>query len=268
MKRTSSPPAVLVFAASDPSSGAGLQADLLTLAALGAHPLCAVTALTVQDTSGVIRVAPTSPDLVRQQAETVLADIPVAAFKIGVLGSVENAQVVADVVAAFPEIPLVLDPVLASGRGDVFADASLRVLLRERFFPRATLITPNLPEAYRLLESEMPNDPEDPAALAARLSALGARHILMTGTHAPTEEVLNRLYGPDGLIGENRWPRLPESYHGSGCTLASAIAAHLALGCDLAQAVNLGEAYTWQTLAYGFQPGRGQWLPNRLFFRS
>jgi len=267
MKRTSLPPAVLVFAASDPSGGAGFQADLLTLAALGAHPLCAITALTVQDTSGVIRIVPTLPDLVRQQAETVLADIPVVAFKVGVLGNAENARTVADVVAAFPKIPLVLDPVLASGRGDLFADAPLRAILRERFFSRATLITPNLLEAYRLLESEMPATSDDPARLAARLMMLGARHILMTGTHAPTEAVVNRLYGPDGLVSENRWSRLPESYHGSGCTLASAIAAYLALGRDLVEAVSLGEAYTWQTLRHGFQPGRGQWLPNRLFRR-
>jgi hydroxymethylpyrimidine/phosphomethylpyrimidine kinase len=247
-----------------------LQADILTLAALGAHPLCAVTALTVQDTAGVVRVAPTPAELVRQQAETVLADIPVAAFKTGVLGSAENARAAAEVMAAFPDIPLVLDPVLASGRGDALADAGLRAVLRERLLPRATLITPNLPEAYRLLESEAPAAPEEPVALvstalATKLMALGARHVLITGTHAPTEAVINRLYGARGLIGENRWPRLPESYHGSGCTLASAIAAHLALGHSLEEAVNLGEAYAWQTLAHGFKPGRGQWLPNRLF---
>jgi hydroxymethylpyrimidine/phosphomethylpyrimidine kinase len=113
-----SPPQVLVFAASDPSSGAGIQADILTLASLGCHPLTAMTALTVQDTVGVQSVHPVSAELLEQQARTILEDMPVAAFKIGVLGSVENVLAVAEIVSDYPEIPLIFDPVLASGRGD------------------------------------------------------------------------------------------------------------------------------------------------------
>ncbi|MDR2165554.1 MAG: hydroxymethylpyrimidine/phosphomethylpyrimidine kinase [Zoogloeaceae bacterium] len=271
------PPAILVFAASDPTGGAGLQADILTLAALGVHPLSAVTALTVQDTTGVARVASVPADLVRQQAETLLRDIAVTAFKVGVLGSVENAACVAEIADRHPGIPLILDPVLASGRGDVFADAPIRAVLREKLLPRATLVTPNLLEAYRLLEEEPPTgilDSSAPAAMAGvahRLIALGARYVLITGTHAPADDVINRLYGPDGPINENRWPRLPESYHGSGCTLASAIAACLARALArglpharaLSEAVRQAEEYTWRALARGFQLGSGQWLPNR-----
>ena len=116
------PPAVLVFAATDPSGGAGIQADVLTLASMGCHPLSVITAITVQDSSGVEGVLPIDADWVTDQARAILEDIPVAAFKIGVLGSAENVAAIAEIVADYPEIPMVLDPVLASGRGDEFAN--------------------------------------------------------------------------------------------------------------------------------------------------
>ncbi|MDR3324010.1 MAG: thiamine phosphate synthase [Zoogloeaceae bacterium] len=272
-KPAPSPPPVLVFAASDPSCGAGIQADLLTLAALGCHPLTVLTALTVQDTAGVTSGHPVAASLVEAQARALLSDMPVAAVKVGVLGSAENARMVAKIVAEFPQTPLVLDPVLASGRGDAFVDADLLAVLREKLLPRATLITPNLPEAFRLLGEAVPDDAAlahaDLAALtadlAARLLALGPRYVLITGAHAPTPSVVNRLYGATGVIYENRWQRLPESYHGSGCTLASAIAAHLAHEGKMDAAVDLAENYAWHTLAHGYRPGQGQWIPNRLY---
>ena len=126
-----SPPQVLVFAASDPSSGAGIQADLLTLASLGCHPLTALTAVTVQDTVGVHSVHPLSAELLEQQARTLLEDMPVTAFKIGLLGSVENVLAVAEIVADYPEIPLIFDPVLASGRGDELSGEEIISAMRE-----------------------------------------------------------------------------------------------------------------------------------------
>src|SRR5688572_25684489 len=144
------PPLVLTFAASDPTGGAGLQADLLTLAALGCHPLSVVTGLTVQDTRGVDSLAATDPGLVERQATKLLAELKVAAFKLGVLGSAENARVIGAIAAKHPRVPLVLDPVLASGRGDALAgDAAVEALLGE-IVPRATLATPNTLEARRL----------------------------------------------------------------------------------------------------------------------
>jgi len=119
-----SPPIVLVFAANDPSGGAGMQADILTLASMGCHPLSVITGLTVQDTIGVEAVMPIEAEWVADQARCVLEDMPVAAFKLGVLGSVENIAAIAEVVSDYPDVPLVLDPVLASGRGDEFAARS------------------------------------------------------------------------------------------------------------------------------------------------
>src|SRR6266513_449366 len=138
-----SPPIVLTFAASDPSGGAGLQADLLTLASMGCHPLSVVTALTVQDTAGVENILPIDSDWVADQARCLLEDMQIDAIKIGVLGSVENIAAIAEIVSDYPGIPLVLDPVLASGRGDELASEDLISAMRELLIPQTTLITPN-----------------------------------------------------------------------------------------------------------------------------
>ncbi|MBS1159460.1 MAG: Phosphomethylpyrimidine kinase [Proteobacteria bacterium] len=261
-----SPPQVLVFAASDPSSGAGLQADLLTLASLGCHPLTAITALTVQDTTGVQSVHPVAAELLEQQARTVLEDMPVAAFKIGVLGSVENVVAVAEILSDYPEIPLVFDPVLASGRGDEFSGEEIISAMRELLLPQTTLLTPNAPEARRLAESD--DDDEEPsiAVCAQRLIEMGAQYVLITGTHENTPQVVNTLYGADGVIRRDEWERLPGSYHGSGCTLASAIAGCLAGGAEIEEAVRDAQDYTWQTLKNGFRGGMGQFIPDRFFW--
>lgn len=261
-----SPPQVLVFAASDPSSGAGVQADILTLASLGCHPLTAVTALTVQDTVGVQSVHPVSAELVEQQARTVLEDMPVAAFKIGVLGSVENVLAVAEIVADYPETPLVFDPVLASGRGDELSGEEIISAIREMLLPQTTLLTPNAPEARRLAESD--DDEGEPSidVCAQRLIEMGAQYVLITGTHENTPDVINTLYGADGVIRHDRWERLPGSYHGSGCTLASAIAGCIAGGASVEDAVRDAQDYTWQTLKNGFRGGMGQFIPDRFFW--
>jgi hydroxymethylpyrimidine/phosphomethylpyrimidine kinase len=246
------PPIVLTFAASDPTGGAGLQADLLTLAALGCHPLSVLTGLTVQDTSGVEHLEAISADLVARQARALLAETPVAAFKAGVLASAENVRVVAEIAARHAGTPLVVDPVLASGRGDPLASDAVRKALLEALVPRTTLLTPNTLEAQRL-------------GGAQRLLDLGARYVLVTGTHDQTAEVINRLYDASGLVREDRWPRLPGSYHGSGCTLASAVAAALAKGRNVPEAVREAQEYTWQALAAAFRSGAGQLLPNRFY---
>jgi hydroxymethylpyrimidine/phosphomethylpyrimidine kinase len=246
------PPIVLTFAASDPTGGAGLQADLLTLAALGCHPLSVLTGLTVQDTSGVEHLEAIPADLVARQARALLAETPVAAFKAGVLASAENVRAVAAIVARHAGTPLVVDPVLASGRGDALASNAVRNALLEALVPRTTLLTPNTLEAERL-------------GGAQRLLDLGARYVLVTGTHDRTAEVINRLYDAGGLVREDRWPRLPGSYHGSGCTLASAVAAALAKGRSMPDAVRDAQEYTWQALAAGFRSGAGQLLPNRFY---
>lgn len=261
------PPLVLAFAASDPTAGAGVQADSLTLASLGCHPLSALTALTVQDTVGVKGVHAVAADLLERQARTLLDDMQVAVFKIGVLGSVENVVAVAGILADHPDIPVVFDPVLASGRGDDFSGEAIIAAMREFLLPRTTLLTPNAPEARRLAKYQDDEDEPGIELCAQRLIAMGAQYVLITGTHEVTSEVINTLYGPGGVMRQDRWERLPGSYHGSGCTLASAIAGHLAGGASIDDAVRYAQDYTWQTLVHGFRPGGGQFIPDR-FFRA
>ena len=246
----SAPLNVLVFAASDPTGGAGLQADILTIAGMGCHPLSVLTALTVQDTHGVRRLEAVDAALVAEQAQCLLAELPVAAFKIGVFASAANARTIAAVLAAHPRVPVVLDPVLASGRGDALAGGGALEVLRAELLPRTTVLTPNTVEAAAL------------GGVAACL-ARGCRYVLLTGTHADTADVVNTLHDASGVVREDRWPRLAASYHGSGCTLAAALAARLALGDAVPAAARTAQEYTWRALEQGFRPGSGQHLPRR-----
>lgn len=244
-----------------------MQADVLTIASMGCHPLCVVTAITVQDTGGVEDVQAVDADWVVDQARTVLEDMPVAAFKIGMLGSLENIAAIAEVISDYPDVPLVFDPVLASGRGDELANEDMLDALRELLLPQTTLLTPNSMEARRLIVDES-NEADDPslAESAKRILQLGCEYVLITGTHEHTPKVINTLYGEGGLLRSDTWPRLPGIYHGSGCTLSSAIAALLANGLSMEEAVREAQEYTWEALKYGFRPGMGQHIPDRLFW--
>jgi hydroxymethylpyrimidine/phosphomethylpyrimidine kinase len=259
------PPIVLTFAASDPSGGAGVQADILTLASMGCHPLSVITAITVQDTLGVEGMQTLDVEWIADQARCLLEDMPVDAFKIGVMGSAEIVAAIAEIVSDYPDVPLVLDPVLASGRGDEFATDETIEAMRELLLPHATIITPNSMEARRL--ADVDDDDTASLALAAeRLIEMGAEHVLITGTHEATVDVVNTLYAKAGVVRTDTWARLPGSFHGSGCTLASAVAAMLANGLDLPEAVREAQEFTWQALKRAYRPGMGQYLPDRMFW--
>ncbi len=270
---TETPPVVLTFAATDPSSGAGLQADILALASIGCHPLSVVTGITVQDTVGVESVMALDADWVNDQARTILEDVQIAAFKLGLLGSIENIAVIAEIVADYPDVPLIIDPILTSGRGDELANDEMQAAMCELLFPQATLITPNSLEARRLAfyedNDEIQHTSLDEAAI--RLLEMGAEYVLITGTHERSVDVVNSLFGSNsngasGLIKAYHWERLAGSYHGSGCTLTSAIAACLAHGLSMEEAIQEAQEYTWQTLKNGFRPGMGQFIPDRFFW--
>lgn len=262
-----SPPIVLVFAATDPSGGAGVQADILTLSSMGCHALSVVTAITIQDTMGVEDVLPIDAEWVADQARCVLEDMPVAVFKIGLLGSVEAIAAIAEVVSDYPDIPLVLDPVLASGRGDELASEDVISAMRELLIPQTTLITPNSLEARRLAQDES-DDSDDPQLdeCARRMLGLGCEYVLVTGAHENTPQVINTLYGQQGVVRTDTWQRLSGTYHGSGCTLASAVAATIANGLNIPEAVRDAQEYTWQTLKHAYRTGMGQQIPDRLFW--
>jgi len=261
------PPIVLVFAATDPSGGAGIQADILTLSSMGCHPLSVVTAITIQDTVGVEDIYPVDAEWVADQARCVLEDVAVAAFKIGLIGSVEAVAAIAEVVSDYPDVPLVLDPVLASGRGDELASDAVVSAMRELLIPQTTLLTPNSLEARRLALEDGEEDEELTLdGCAERLLRLGCEYVLVTGTHENTAQVVNSLYAASGLVRRDSWERLPGSYHGSGCTLASALAATIANGLDIPEAVRDAQDYTWQSLKQAYRAGMGQLIPDRLFW--
>lgn len=265
---TTTPPCVMTFAATDPSSGAGLQADILTLASIGCHPLSVVTGITAQDTVGVEGVMAVDADWVNEQARTILEDVKVSAFKLGVLGSVENVTVVAEIMADYPDVPLLIDPILTSGRGDELSNDEMQAAMCELLFPQATLITPNSIEARRLAFYDEGDEIKSIALeeSAQRLLGMGTEYVFITGTHERSTDVVNSLYGVDGLIKEYHWERLPGSYHGSGCTLTSAIAACLAHGLTIEEALQEAQEYTWQALKHAFRPGMGQFIPDRFFW--
>jgi hydroxymethylpyrimidine/phosphomethylpyrimidine kinase len=264
---TNPPKIALTIAGSDPGGGAGLQADLTTFTRLGIHGATAITAITVQDTRNVIDFEVLPAHRIVAQIEVTLADLPVAAIKIGMLGSAENVAAVAEILMAHPRIPVVLDPVMVAGGGGELATAAVVDLTRERLLPLATLITPNTPEAARL------SGHDDPERWGETLRALGARNVLITGGHAltaaearmrPLPPIVNVLHREDGHVRRFELPRLPFSYHGSGCTLAAAITAFLARGRDLEPAIIEAQGFMTEAIATGYAPGKGQHVPNRL----
>lgn len=245
-----------------------MQADLMTLASLGCHPLSVITALTVQDTIGVEDTFAIDADWVADQARCVLEDVSVGAFKVGLIGSVEVVAAIAEIVADYPDVPLVLDPVLASGRGDELASENVIAAMCELLLPQTTVLTPNSHEARRLAMEDGGEETEDLSLdeCAARLLSMGTEYVLVTGTHENTADVSNALYATGGLVRTDRWQRLPGSYHGSGCTLAAAVAANIAYGMDIPEAVHSAQEYTWQTLRFAYRAGMGQLVPDRFFW--
>jgi len=254
-------PVVMTLSGNDPTGGAGIQADIETLASMGCHAAPVITTLTVQDTQDIKSYATIETDMLIQQARAVLEDMAIDAFKIGLLGSVEAVEAIHAILTDYPDIPVILDPVLISGGGSNLADDDIIEAMANLLFPLTTLITPNSTEA-RLLAPEA--DTLD--ACAQVLQELGCEYVLITGTHENSREVINRLYGDQKLLESYHWERLPDSYHGSGCTLASAIAGLLANGLDMQTAVNEGQEYTWESLRQGYRLGMGQLVPNRLFW--
>lgn len=253
---SSTPKLVLCISGHDPGGGAGLQADIEAVGAQGAHALGVITALTVQDSRNVRRVEPIPVGIFAEQLELLLADSEIAAIKLGLLGSPDQAAVIRDVIARC-RVPVVLDPVLrAGGGGELAAEAAARAIL-EQLLPVATIATPNADEARRLTGTKTPAD------CAARLLASGCEQLLITGGDETTDEVENHWFHRSGESRVFRWPRLPRGFHGAGCTLASALAARLALGEPAPQALAHAQRYVQDALQRALQTGRGRAIPGR-----
>ncbi|MBI3229562.1 MAG: hydroxymethylpyrimidine/phosphomethylpyrimidine kinase [Burkholderiales bacterium] len=253
-------PAVLVFAGLDPSGGAGLAADITAINAQGAHAMPVLTVLTVQDNDRVHSVRALASSEVEAQARALIAKIKISAVKLGIIGSIANAQLIATLARELrqtqPDLPLILDPVLASGHGDNLAQddplAIMQILL-----PLATVVLPNLPEIARLCPQFEEND-----ARAAHLLAQGCQYVLLKGGHASGAQVENVCYSSAGTQ-HWQWPRLAGEFHGSGCTLASALAGQLARGQSMESALLRAQEYCQAALQHAYPIASGQWMPQR-----
>lgn len=254
-------PVAMTIAGHDPTGGAGIQADIEAIISMGCHACSVVTSVTVQDTAEVIAYAPMDADLVIQQARTLLEDMPVDAIKIGMLANREIVEAVHSILVDYPDIPVILDPVMASGSGNTLMEDEMLDALLTLLLPQTTILTPNSLEARRLAP-----DSDTLDACAMSLLDHGCRYVLITGTHENTQQVNNTLYGNNRKLDTYSWERLESSYHGSGCTLASAIAALIAQGQEPLTALFEAQNFTWQSLQHGYQLGMGQKLPNRLFW--
>lgn len=257
------PPCVLVFAGHDPTGGAGLCADIQTLSQIGCYTLPIVTSITVQNTTNVIENQPLSAQQVIAQARVVLADIPVTACKIGLLGSSEIVQAISQLLTEYPNLPVIVDPILAAGGGKNLTNVTMREAMINYLFPLTTIVTPNSVEARRLTQVEY-----SLLQAAQQLMHDGCKTVCITGTHEATEQVENQLYQSNQLVKTWQLPRLPQEYHGSGCTFAAAVAGFIAQGDEIDKAIEHAQSYTWHSLQTAFQLGKGQWLPNRLNFKD
>ncbi len=234
---------VLSIAGSDPSGGAGIQADLKTFAARGTYGMAAITALTAQNTQGVRAVQHVPADFVAQQISTLFADIRVDAVKIGMIANGDIAEAIAHALAAHRGIPVVLDPVMIAKGGASLLDEQAVSVLIQRLLPKATLITPNLPEAAALLGESEAEDRATMQAQAQKLLGLGAQAVLLKGGHLPGEDSPDVLASSAGLVWFEGRRINTTNTHGTGCSLSSAVAAELAKGLRLPDAV--ANARTW-----------------------
>ncbi|MDY8108635.1 bifunctional hydroxymethylpyrimidine kinase/phosphomethylpyrimidine kinase [Fulvimarina sp. 2208YS6-2-32] len=257
---------ILSIAGSDPSGGAGIQADIKAISANGGYAMAAITALTAQNTTGVQGFTPVDPFMVRDQIAAIAADIRIDAIKIGMLGNAGIIEVVADALERI-EAPVVLDPVMVAKGGDRLLAADAVAVLRERILPRARVVTPNLPEAGDLLGEPEARDLNAMRAQGERLLALGSKAVLMKGGHLPGGEATDLLVTPGGETVLSAARIATKNTHGTGCTLSSALATQLGLGLDLTQAVRRAKAYIGGAIAAAdaLQVGHGHGPVHHFF---
>jgi hydroxymethylpyrimidine/phosphomethylpyrimidine kinase len=247
-----------VLSGLDPSGGAGIQADIQAITSIGAHPLPVLTCLTVQDTRNVYGAEPVSPDLIKQQLECLAQDTPIHAIKTGALGNAEVVEVLVEFVQKHSGVPLIVDPVIKAAGGGDLADDALVTAMKDKLFARAEMITPNGIELAQLGGSD------DPAEAARNLLQTGCESVLATGGHGTGIHIINTLYNhaPEPMeweverVGSNE-------YHGTGCTLAAAIAAGRAMGLSPRAAISQAQNYVHRALLHALTVGQGQRVPDR-----
>ncbi|WDZ95360.1 hydroxymethylpyrimidine/phosphomethylpyrimidine kinase [Herbaspirillum sp. WKF16] len=266
MQNQTSSPLILTFGAADPVGATGIQADLATFAAMGCHGLSVVTSLLIGDTARVEDSQIIEVDWVADQARVILEDMAVAAFKVGAVGSIENISAIAEIVSDYPDVPLILDPFTTS-LSNLEEEEDRLIAIRELLVPQTTLMVVSAVELARLAETWREPVPGDALMLdAMRIIEMGCEYLFVTNTQTDLQEIANSLFDESGLVRQDAWQRLPGSFIGAGTTLASAIAAMLANGLEVPEAVAEAQEFTLATLANAQRFGMGKLVPDRYFW--
>lgn len=261
------PPLILTFGVTDPIGSVGIQADLASFAAMGCHGLSAITGILVSDTARIEDLQPVEPDWVSDQARVVLEDMPIAAFKIGVVGSIENASVIAEIVSDYPDVPLVIDPFGSSMPEHDENGDDLLMAIRDLLIPQATVLLLSAGELTRLAETW--REPSQDNLLAADVMHLiesGCEYILVTGMPAALQGVANALFSDVGVVRDDQWERVPGSFGGAGATLSAVVTAMLANGLDVPEAIAEAQEFTIAALTNAHRLGMGRLMPDRYFW--
>jgi hydroxymethylpyrimidine/phosphomethylpyrimidine kinase len=257
----------LTFGAADPVGAIGIQADLASFAAMGCHGLSVITTILIGDTARTEDSQVVDADWVADQARVVLEDMPVAAFKVGAVGSVENISVIAEIVSDYPDIPLILDPFISSLPDPGPDGEDLLVATRELLIPQTTLFLTSAVDLGRLAETWREPTTDDALALdAMRIIEMGCEYLFVTGTPCDVHDVANTLFADSGMVRQDTWQRLPGSFTGAGCTLSATIAAMLANGVDVPEAVFEAQEFTHAALTGAHRLGMGKLIPDRYFW--
>lgn len=259
-------PLVLTFGVADPVGAIGIQADLASLAAMGCHGLSVITALSIGDTTGTEDTQAVEPDWVADQARVLLEDMPVSAFKVGHIGSIENVSVIAEIVSDYPEQPLVLDP-FSTTLPDQGPDEEMLLAIRELLIPQTTLMLVSADELSRLAETwREPSDDNMIEIDALQMIEFGCEFLFVTGIPGDAHDVTNLLFSEEGMVRSASWPRQTGPFIGAGNTLSATITAMLANGLDVPEAVAEAEEFTNSTLSHAQRLGMGKLIPDRFFW--
>lgn len=260
-------PLILTFGAADPIGAIGIQADLASFAAMGCHGLSVITSILIADTARIEDVQVTDADWVADQARVVLEDVPVAAFKVGAVGSIENVSVIAEIVSDYPDVPLILDPFLSSMPDQGQDSEDMMIAIRELLIPQTTLFLASAVELARFAETWREPTTDDALPVdAMRIIDMGCEYLFVTGTPGDMHGVVNALFDESGMLRHDTWQRLPGSFSGAGSTLSATIAAMLANGVDVPEAVFEAQEFTHAALANAHRLGMGKLTPDRYFW--
>jgi hydroxymethylpyrimidine/phosphomethylpyrimidine kinase len=260
-------PLILTFGAADPVGAIGIQADLASFAAMGCHGLSVITSILIGDTARVEDVQLVDPDWVADQARVLLEDMPVAAFKVGAVGSIENVSVIAEIVSDYPDIPLILDPFVSGMPDQGLESEDLLIAMRELLIPQTTILVVSAVELGRFAETWREQSTEDMLSIdAIKVIEMGCEYLFVTGTPCDVGDVANTLFNESGVVRHDNWQRVSGSFAGAGATLSATITALLANGLDVPEAVLEAQEFTIAAISHAQRLGMGKLVLDRYFW--